>query len=114
MDFSPGRLVAYRVGRVGWVKTTVGERLSATEYNLAIRGKATSGNVFLRKPDGVDLDPNGGPVRYAPWAPTGATPKAHPPKTRTKSRTDQLIIVPESSSSSSDPKSFGPDQLRQP
>eukprot|EP00959_Pyramimonas_sp_CCMP1952_P250882 5243819-Pyramimonas_sp.AAC.1 len=61
--------------------------------------------MALRKLDGEDLNPDRGPVRYAPWAPAGATPKAPPPKPRTRPKKDQPIFVSASSNSSSNPKS---------
>eukprot|EP00959_Pyramimonas_sp_CCMP1952_P326796 6840712-Pyramimonas_sp.AAC.1 len=81
-------------------------RLSATRYNLAIRGTATIGNLFLRKPHGDNLNPGRGPARHAPRAPAGATLKVLPPKTRTKPKKDPPTVVPEFSSSSSNPKSI--------
>eukprot|EP00959_Pyramimonas_sp_CCMP1952_P448504 9391235-Pyramimonas_sp.AAC.1 len=50
---------------------------------MPIRGEATIGNMAFRKPDGVDLNPGRGPVRYGPWIPAGATTKAPPHRPKT-------------------------------
>eukprot|EP00959_Pyramimonas_sp_CCMP1952_P116240 2430192-Pyramimonas_sp.AAC.1 len=59
--------------------------------------------MALRKPDGVDLNPDQGPMRYIPGAPAGAAAKA----TR-KPKPETVDLLPSSDSSS---PSLGPDQL---
>eukprot|EP00959_Pyramimonas_sp_CCMP1952_P164314 3435031-Pyramimonas_sp.AAC.1 len=61
-------------------------------------------NMALRKPDGVDLNPDRGPARCAPGAPAGAAAKAAP-----KSKPETVDLPPSSASSS---PSLGPDQLK--
>eukprot|EP00959_Pyramimonas_sp_CCMP1952_P409092 8573330-Pyramimonas_sp.AAC.1 len=110
MDLPPKRWVVFRAGAEGRVKTRIEMRLSAEEYNLTVREKATIGNTALRKPDGVDLNPGRGPVRYGPWIPPGATPTAPP----SKPKANPPIDISPSWDSSSQPKPLGPDQLRPP
>eukprot|EP00959_Pyramimonas_sp_CCMP1952_P117522 2456856-Pyramimonas_sp.AAC.1 len=75
MDLSPERWAADRAGPVGWVKTRIEKRLSSNKYTLTAKGKATIGNMAVRKPDGVDLNLGRGPARHGPWIPARATPK---------------------------------------
>eukprot|EP00959_Pyramimonas_sp_CCMP1952_P025311 531035-Pyramimonas_sp.AAC.1 len=78
MGLSPGRQIVYRAQSIGWIKTRIVERRNADEYLVAQKHKATIENTALRKPGGVDLNPDRGPMRDAPGAPAGAAAKATP------------------------------------
>eukprot|EP00959_Pyramimonas_sp_CCMP1952_P347774 7284870-Pyramimonas_sp.AAC.1 len=104
LDLSPGRRIVYRAETIGWIKTSIVERRSAETSMVSGKHKIPIKNVALRKPDGVDLNPDRGPISSAQGAPAGATAKATPePK-------PEMVDLPPSSGSSSPP--LGPDQLK--
>eukprot|EP00959_Pyramimonas_sp_CCMP1952_P268983 5624140-Pyramimonas_sp.AAC.1 len=85
MDRSPGRRIVYRAQSIGWIKTRIVGRRHSDKYVVAhsTHGhKVPIDNMALRKPGGIDLNPDRSPKRYVSGAPAGATAKATPkPKT---------------------------------